>query len=115
MNPTFTWVRLAQPIPVRVRPTQIPPDVLVSAGMTCTVVLKDGAHLQIGASAKRLFAVLQDWFAGQLAANARTPTKPRLLAVFEIEPRDELEFGGAGVNASLRLPFALVFALGKSQ
>ena len=43
--------------------------------MTCTVVLKDGAHLQIGASAKRLFAALQDWFAGRLAANARTPAQ----------------------------------------
>ncbi|HTO67212.1 MAG TPA: HlyD family secretion protein, partial [Bradyrhizobium sp.] len=34
VNPTFTWVRLAQRIPVRIRLTNIPPDVLVSAGMT---------------------------------------------------------------------------------
>ena len=38
INPTFTWVRLAQRIPVRIRLTNVPPDVLVSAGMTCTVV-----------------------------------------------------------------------------
>ena len=45
VNPTFTWVRLAQRVPVRIRLTNVPPDVIVSAGMTCTVVLKDGAHL----------------------------------------------------------------------
>jgi len=43
VNPTFTWVRLAQRIPVRVRITDVPSDVLISAGMTCTVVLKEGA------------------------------------------------------------------------
>ena len=75
VNPTFTWVRLAQRIPVRIRLTNVPPDVLVSAGMTCTVVLKDGAHLQIGESAKRLFAALQDWLGGQLAENAQTPAQ----------------------------------------
>src|SRR5271165_6139224 len=46
VNPTFTWVRLAQRVPVRIRLTNVPPD--VSAGMTCTVVLKDGAGPQIG-------------------------------------------------------------------
>jgi RND family efflux transporter MFP subunit len=43
VNPTFTWVRLAQRIPVRIRLTDVPADVLIAAGMTCTVVLKDGA------------------------------------------------------------------------
>jgi multidrug resistance efflux pump len=42
VNPTFTWVRLAQRIPVRIRLTDVPADVLIAAGMTCTVVLKDG-------------------------------------------------------------------------
>jgi multidrug resistance efflux pump len=41
VNPTFTWVRLAQRIPVRIRLTDVPADVLISAGMTCTVVLKE--------------------------------------------------------------------------
>jgi multidrug resistance efflux pump len=72
VNPTFTWVRLAQRIPVRIRLTNIPPDVLVSAGMTCTVVLQDGAHPEIGASAKRLFAAVLGWFAGQRNASAQT-------------------------------------------
>ena len=42
VNPTFTWARLAQRIPVRIRLTQVPERVLVSAGMTCRVIMKDG-------------------------------------------------------------------------
>ena len=48
VNPTFTGVRLAQRIPVRVHIPHVPPRVLVSAGMTCTVVKKEGAAPQIG-------------------------------------------------------------------
>ena len=43
VNPTFTWVRLAQRIPVRIHLTDVPGGVLISAGMTCTVILNDGA------------------------------------------------------------------------
>jgi multidrug resistance efflux pump len=39
-NPTFEWVRLAQRIPVRIHIDDVPKGVLVSSGMTCTVVLK---------------------------------------------------------------------------
>ncbi len=53
MNPTFTWVRLAQRIPVRIRLTQVLEGVLVSAGMTCRVIMKDGMQ-PIGASMKYL-------------------------------------------------------------
>lgn len=37
VNPVFTWVRLAQRVPVRVAIDHVPPDVLLSAGMTATV------------------------------------------------------------------------------
>jgi len=47
-------VRLAQRIPVRVRLTHIPPDVLISAGMTCTVVMKEGAAPEIGLAIKKI-------------------------------------------------------------
>ena len=36
-NPIFTWVRLAQRIPVRIQIGQIPPDVRLIIGMTATV------------------------------------------------------------------------------
>jgi multidrug resistance efflux pump len=38
-NPTFEWVRLAQRIPVRIHIDNVPEGVLVSSGMTATVVL----------------------------------------------------------------------------
>jgi multidrug resistance efflux pump len=56
VNPTFTWVRLAQRIPVTVHITHVPPGVLVSAGMTCTVIMTDGMQPRIGASMKSLMS-----------------------------------------------------------
>jgi hypothetical protein len=41
VNATFTWVRLAQRMPVRIRLTDVPAGVLIAAGMTCTVTLKN--------------------------------------------------------------------------
>ena len=58
VNPTFTWVRLAQRIPVSLHFTHVPPGVLVSAGMTCTVVMKEGAAPQIGRSFKKIMATV---------------------------------------------------------
>ena len=39
VNPTFEWVRLAQRIPVRIHIDNVPADVHISAGMTCTVIV----------------------------------------------------------------------------
>jgi multidrug resistance efflux pump len=50
VNPTFTWVRLAQRIPVRIRLTDVPAGVLIAAGMTCTVTIKEGAAPEIGSA-----------------------------------------------------------------
>jgi multidrug resistance efflux pump len=58
VNPTFTWVRLAQRIPVTLHLTHVPPGVLVSAGMTCTVVMKDGAGPKVGLAVKSLLTAL---------------------------------------------------------
>jgi len=41
INPTFTWVRLAQRIPVRIQIDVVPPGVVLSAGMTATVQIDD--------------------------------------------------------------------------
>jgi len=58
VNPTFTWVRLAQRIPVRIDITHVPPGVLISAGMTCTVVIKEGAAPAIGRGLKKVMAAI---------------------------------------------------------
>jgi RND family efflux transporter MFP subunit len=39
INPTFSWVRLAQRIPVRVRLTDVPADIRLIAGRTATVLI----------------------------------------------------------------------------
>ncbi|MBN3759661.1 HlyD family secretion protein [Burkholderia sp. Ac-20365] len=39
VNPIFTWVRLAQRVPVRVHLDRIPAGMHLAAGMTCTVTL----------------------------------------------------------------------------
>jgi p-hydroxybenzoic acid efflux pump subunit AaeA len=40
VNPNFSWVRLAQRVPVRIQLDAIPDDLTLVAGMTCTVVVK---------------------------------------------------------------------------
>jgi multidrug resistance efflux pump len=44
VNPIFTWVRLAQRIPVRFHIDEVPPGVVLMAGMTATVAIEDGAR-----------------------------------------------------------------------
>ena len=39
VNPIFTWVRLAQRLPVRIKIDQVPEGVTIAAGQTCTIVL----------------------------------------------------------------------------
>jgi multidrug resistance efflux pump len=41
VNPIFTWVRLAQRIPVRIHIDEVPPGVVLAAGMTATVEIDD--------------------------------------------------------------------------
>jgi multidrug resistance efflux pump len=43
VNPIFTWVRLAQRIPVRIHIDAVPPDIVLSAGMTATVEIEERA------------------------------------------------------------------------
>ena len=44
VNPIFTWVRLAQRIPVRIHIDEVPPGVILAAGMTATVEINDGGR-----------------------------------------------------------------------
>jgi RND family efflux transporter MFP subunit len=39
VNPTFSWVRLAQRVPVRIHIDEKPKDLVLVAGTTCTVVI----------------------------------------------------------------------------
>jgi len=46
VDPVYTWVRLAQRVPVRIRIDHVPPKVTLVAGMTATVVVGDGREGQ---------------------------------------------------------------------
>jgi multidrug resistance efflux pump len=46
VNPIFTWVRLAQRIPVRIHIDDLPPDIILSAGMTATVEIEERAAVK---------------------------------------------------------------------
>ena len=52
VNPIFTWVRLAQRIPVRIHIDDVPPGVVLSAGMTATVEIDDQDRARANASPK---------------------------------------------------------------
>lgn len=42
VNPTFSWIRLAQRVPVRIALDEVPPGVTLVAGRTATVLLEEG-------------------------------------------------------------------------
>jgi multidrug resistance efflux pump len=42
INPTFNWVRLAQRVPVRIKPDKVPPGVDLVLGRTATVTIEPG-------------------------------------------------------------------------
>lgn len=43
VNPVFTWIRLAQRIPVRVQIDDIPAGVTLAAGMTCSIAIGEAS------------------------------------------------------------------------
>jgi multidrug resistance efflux pump len=53
VNPIFTWVRLAQRIPVRIHIDEVPAGVVLSAGMTATAEIDDRARAVRDPSATR--------------------------------------------------------------
>ncbi len=57
VNPVFTWVRLAQRIPVRIHIDDVPQAVQLAAGMTCSVAV--GSEATSHGSEARLVDVLR--------------------------------------------------------
>jgi multidrug resistance efflux pump len=44
VSPIFTWVRLAQRIPVRIHIDKVPDGVTLAAGQTCTIIIRPKKH-----------------------------------------------------------------------
>ncbi len=51
VNPVFTWVRLAQRLPVRIHIDRVPPGVRIASGLTCTVTVSEWGRLAARAPA----------------------------------------------------------------
>jgi multidrug resistance efflux pump len=60
VDPIFTWVRLAQRIPVRIKIEQVPPEVPLVAGMTCSVSVVEGKAMPAGKRDRTLSYRLQN-------------------------------------------------------
>ena len=60
VDPIFTWVRLAQRIPVRIRIEQVPPGVSLVAGMTCSVSVIGGKGMPVARRDRGLFNRLEN-------------------------------------------------------
>jgi multidrug resistance efflux pump len=53
VDPVYTWVRLAQRVPVRIRITDVPAGVPLVSGMTATVTIRDAEARQSGGRRQR--------------------------------------------------------------
>ena len=60
VNPVFTWVRLAQRIPVRIHIDQVPPGLTLAVGLTATV----SVGRDVGAQGWSAHGWLSRWFNG---------------------------------------------------
>jgi multidrug resistance efflux pump len=61
VNPVFTWVRLAQRIPVRVAITEVPPEVTLVVGMTASIAVGPESEKPAGLGGQML-----DWLRDRL-------------------------------------------------
>jgi RND family efflux transporter MFP subunit len=60
VNPVYTWVRLAQRVPVRIRITDVPAGIPLVSGMTATVTIRDAEARESGSWLRQRFASLAD-------------------------------------------------------
>jgi RND family efflux transporter MFP subunit len=60
VDPVYTWVRLAQRVPVRIRITDVPAGIPLVSGMTATVTIRGGETRESGGSLLQHFTSLAD-------------------------------------------------------
>jgi multidrug resistance efflux pump len=63
VNPVYTWVRLAQRVPVRIGITHVPAGVPLVSGMTATVTIRDAEAQERGSWLRQRSASLADHLA----------------------------------------------------
>jgi RND family efflux transporter MFP subunit len=60
VDPVYTWVRLAQRVPVRIRITDVPAGIPLVSGMTATVTIRGAEAPESGGRLRQRFASLRD-------------------------------------------------------
>jgi len=79
VDPVYTWVRLAQRVPVRIVIDNVPPGVPLVSGLTATVTIRDGKDGENGTLLQRVRDELKTSFFGLIGeASARPGCIPGL-------------------------------------
>jgi multidrug resistance efflux pump len=79
VDPVYTWVRLAQRVPVRIAIDNVPPGVPLVSGLTATVTIRDGKDAENGTLLQRVRTQLETSFFGLTGgASARSGCIPGL-------------------------------------
>lgn len=59
VDPVYTWVRLAQRVPVRIKITDVPAGIPLVSGMTATVTIRGSEARESGSTLRQRFASLR--------------------------------------------------------
>jgi multidrug resistance efflux pump len=74
VDPVYTWVRLAQRVPVRIAIDKVPPGVPLVSGLTATVTIRDGKDGENGTLLQGVRAALETSFFGLVAGASARPS-----------------------------------------
>ena len=73
VDPIYTWVRLAQRVPVRIAIDEVPRGVPLVSGLTATVTIRDGKETENGTLFQRVRAELETSFFGLIGGVSARP------------------------------------------
>jgi RND family efflux transporter MFP subunit len=73
VDPVYTWVRLAQRVPVRIAIDNVPPGVPLVSGLTATVTIRDGKDGENGTILQRRRAEFETSFFGLIGSASARP------------------------------------------
>jgi RND family efflux transporter MFP subunit len=73
VDPVYTWVRLAQRVPVRIAIDNVPPGVPLVSGLTATITIRDGKDGENGTLLQRVRGELETSFFGLIGGASARP------------------------------------------
>jgi multidrug resistance efflux pump len=73
VDPVYTWVRLAQRVPVRIAIDKVPPGVPLVSGLTATVTIRNDRHVDSGTLLQKARADLEESLLGLFGGEPARP------------------------------------------